>query len=683
MGDVSGKSDKKRGIDNDEGVMTVGGNVFGNSDEHYGIQNYKGVITANNITGKNVSTSFYSGILNKYGTIEARGNISGTGVSSGIQNLAGIINVAGDMEGISQTSGIWNDGDSQIIVNGNLIGTCTSTTSGVGIDNVSGTIWVKNDIFGNGPGFGIANRSENNIITATNIYYCHSISNSGKITGTISCNCADSTQCGTVPTACLAPTPILSGDLTTCVSCATVDSTTPLWDAENQKCVACAEGTEWNGEVCSVPCPNDTPYWNGTECVACAMEDVSKPYWNGSSCEACSDGTVWNSTECISLKEYCTAKMSGYDSSTYTVSDDGVITYTGGDMTVASDLDVSNCDLVVSGSLTLNEGKTVKVKNVRVGTKSGGDYCSNTEGIYININAQLLATGNVNGCGSNHGIYNLGKLTGANMEVINGAVNYSGLYNEGEVILSGDITGLGSGYVILNKNTLTSKNVTATLRGGASRAIFNSGTMMIENEIIGETTSTMGSGNVGVENSGILTATKITGIGAVVEDTGISNTGEIIATMVKGEIKSDAISGPVYNPSVLTVYGAVHNSGTITADTVIGENPFESTNSNQIYVGLYNEATGKINATAVQYCPSIVAVGKTTGIMECNCSSTTLCTPKKTVCTDSSNPVLTSGVCVSCQIADSTKPYWDSANSVCVATCPNGFTANPLTNVCM
>ncbi|MBQ6854488.1 MAG: hypothetical protein IJO11_03485, partial [Alphaproteobacteria bacterium] len=97
-------------------------------------------------------------------------------------------------------------------------------------------------------------------------------------------------------------TPILSGDLTTCVSCATVDSTTPLWDAENQKCVACAEGTEWNGEVCSVQCPSETPYWNGTECIACIVADVSKPYWNGSSCEACSDGTVWNSTECISLK---------------------------------------------------------------------------------------------------------------------------------------------------------------------------------------------------------------------------------------------------------------------------------------------------------------------------------------------------------------------------------------------
>ncbi|MBR4931419.1 MAG: hypothetical protein IKZ02_00150, partial [Alphaproteobacteria bacterium] len=536
-------------------------------------------------------------------------NVLVNGYTYGIDN-AGTIDVVGDVTGAAMFG----------IVNNGMIKATTVTGM------------LSGGTFG---GSGLLN-NEVGTIMATNVYYCPTMNNLGKIIGKVNCGCSEGdSACGTIPATCSAEegTPILLGD--TCVSCATVDISKPVWDSKNQECVACAEGTGWIGTACGV------------------------------------------------LKEHCTVAMSDYDSANYTVSDDGVITYTG-DMTIVSDLDVSGCDLVVSGALTLNEGKTVKVKNVTAGTKSVGDVCyDNAEGIYINTNAQLLATGNVNGCGSNHGVYNLGKLTGANMEVINGAVNYSGLYNENEIIFSGNITALGSGYVILNKNILTAKNITATLRGGASRAIFNSGTMTIENEIIGETISTMGSENVGIENSGILTAKKVTGIGAVVGDNGISNTGEIIATVVSGQVKSDEISGPIIDPVNLTIYSALYNGGTITADTIIGENPFESTNTNLMYVGLTNTTTGKMEASNVEYCSLILDAGTSTGTKNCNCSDATLCsTGQMTSCTDTSKPVLVSGYCFPCKAIDPMKPYWDSANSVCVATCPNGRPANPLTNVC-
>ncbi|MBQ3117229.1 MAG: hypothetical protein IJC11_02770 [Alphaproteobacteria bacterium] len=484
---------------------------------------------------KNLTVTGSSGdgdAIYNYGTVIAFGNVSGSIESAGTQSSSGgIFNantgsmfVSGDISGSGNTNGINNNGTMKAVsIDG------YSSTSGIGLRNsgeiaattVSGTNTKQGEIDVTYVGL---NNLSTGIINATNIYYCKKISNSGKITGTISCNCADSTQCGTAPTACLALTPILSGDLTTCVSCATVDSTTPLWDAENQKCVACAEGTEWNGEVCSVPCPNDTPYWNGTECVACAMVDVSKPYWNGSSCEACSDGTVWNSTECISLKEYCTAKMSGYDSANYAVSDDGVITYTGGDMTVASDLDISNCDLVVAGTLTISNNMTLKVNNVTATASSGN-------GININTNATIIAI-DVNSSGMGIGAE---------------GINNKGVLNATDITASGTPAGAG---------------------------ISNTGTMTIENEIFG----TGGVG--GITNSGNLTAMQVKGI--IVDQSGVSDLGGVINS---GTIKALTVIGESDRstkvPGGPTKLGIVNNSlGLIEATTV--SYCLEITNSGKI-----------------------------------------------------------------------------------------------------
>ena len=137
------------------------------------------------------------------------GDVSGTSIFYGINNQG---------TGIIRAKSVTGTGDSYGIFNFGMI---------EAIDDVTGSS------SGTSPGlsnkYGLSN-SESGTIIATNVYYCQTISNIGQIIGAIGCGCPNGTSCTSTVTQCIAPTPVLSGNLTTCASCETADSTKPYWN---------------------------------------------------------------------------------------------------------------------------------------------------------------------------------------------------------------------------------------------------------------------------------------------------------------------------------------------------------------------------------------------------------------------------------------------------------------------
>ncbi|MBQ3117728.1 MAG: hypothetical protein IJC11_05355, partial [Alphaproteobacteria bacterium] len=214
---------------------------------------------------------------------------------------------------------------------------------------------------------------------------------------------------------CSAQTPILQN--AECVACSSVDETKPYWDGVECVATCPTEKPYVADNVCVESCPTDKPYVDNASCVSecstekpvpdannvcqsCAEVDTTKPVWDATNgaCSTCEvvypETPVWDGTMCVALKEYCTAKMSGYDSANYVVSDDGIITYTG-DMIIENDLDISDCDLRVNGTLTVSEGISATTKNVTV--TASGTYGLNLLGS-MTVNGNLTCTGVQYGC---------------------------------------------------------------------------------------------------------------------------------------------------------------------------------------------------------------------------------------------------------------------------------------------
>ncbi len=424
------------GIHNTSGTIEATGDVMGTGTAT-GINNY-GAITATNVTG---SGSAYADGISNVGTITATGDVTGTGNYGIYNNRSGKItatNVTGTGIGTNGNgSGIQNTGT--IEATGDVTGTGTGVFYGI---YNSGTIETRDEVTGTGNQYGIMNTgtlettgdvtgtstgtgsyvydiSNSGTMSAINVYYCRAIKNTGKIIGHIQCKCPEGMSCpATTITQCTAPTPVLSGNLTTCVACATADSTKP----------------NWNGMTCEA-CPTETPAWNGTACETCPAET---PVWNGTTCESCPSGTSWSGTECIDMNAFnCQTAMTsaGFSTSNFTM-EGTTIKYTG-DMTVATDLDISGCNLDVAGTLTVNG--TLEVNNINA--ESSGDKGIDNYG-------RIIATGNITGTGTSEGVYNNGGQIEA-QNITGTGTNYDGIYNAGAMDAQ-NITGTGGMYGIEN-----------------------------------------------------------------------------------------------------------------------------------------------------------------------------------------------------------------------------------------
>ncbi|MBQ6855389.1 MAG: hypothetical protein IJO11_08165, partial [Alphaproteobacteria bacterium] len=310
-----------------------------------------------------------------------------------------------------------------------------------------------------------------------------------------------------------------------CVACSSVDENKPYWDGVECVATCPTEKAYVADNVCVESCLMDKPYVDNASCVSecpsdkpvpdvnkicqtCAEIDSSMPVWDAENkmCVACANGTYWNGTSCGTLKEYCTVKMSGYDSANYVVSDDGVITYTGGDMTVASDLDISNCDLIVSGSLDIEDGR-LKAKNVTADgisvrssslLKVSENVKATTSGFGIGSGSTMEVEGDVIGINSEAVSYSYGISLGCDVQVnvvgkIEGHGNTSGvyfdcLYNTRSINISAmEIIGIGTQYGVygamdvdgftLTANSITGKGETYGIDfsndGNASGVTFN------------------------------------------------------------------------------------------------------------------------------------------------------------------------------------------------------------------
>ena len=441
------------GIYND-GTITATGDVTGTATgtgAFMGISNYgSGTITATNVKGMGNDYG-----INNSATITATGDVTGTGNDYGIDN-SGTIESKGDVWGAGTWRGIDNrgtitatnvtgTGDYEGINNrGTIEATNVTGTGDDGIYN-RGTITATGDVTGMGDSVGIRNPGT---ITATNVYYCQTISNSGKIIGHIQCKCPEGMSCpATTITQCTAPTPVLSGNLTTCVACAEADSTKPVWNEETSQCEAC---------------PTDKPAWSGTEC------------YNEATAQNCQTAMT----------------SAGFDSDDFTM-EGSTIKYTG-DMTVSTDLDISACNLDVAGMLTVRLESTLKVNNVKAES-------SRNEGIFIDSGI-IEATGNVTGIGSVTGIWSsYGTIEATNVMGISKATGTE------------DLTGLDTfnyyfGIYIRDVSSITATNVTGTGGSGGISNVLS--TITATGDVTGTATGT-GSTSYGIFNVGTITATNV------------------------------------------------------------------------------------------------------------------------------------------------------------------------------
>ena len=95
-----------------------------------------------------------------------------------------------------------------------------------------------------------------------------------------------------------------------CSACITADSSKPYWDGES--CVSCAAGTDssnpyFNSEskTCVTSCP--LTYDENNVCRTCAELDENTPFWNGSACVAACPETWYVSeddTKCVRACAY-------------------------------------------------------------------------------------------------------------------------------------------------------------------------------------------------------------------------------------------------------------------------------------------------------------------------------------------------------------------------------------------
>ncbi|MBR3912889.1 MAG: hypothetical protein IKJ28_01460, partial [Alphaproteobacteria bacterium] len=422
--------------------------------------NNKGVLNATDITAS--GTPAGAGISNT-GTMTIENEIFGTGGVGGITNSGNLTakqvkGIIADLTGYSDLGGVINSGTIKAIT---VIGKSDRSI----------------DVPGGPTKLGIVNNSLG-LIEATTVSYCLEITNSGKIIGNISCNCEDTTQCsGTAPTQCTSPTPVLSGNLTTCVSCETADSTKPYFD----------------GTSCVASCPTERPYLDNGVCVTSCPAERSE---------------IGTNNTCIATEQWCVNQMeiSGFTGDDYTVSGN-TITYAG-DMTVAQDLNISKCDLTVNGTLIVNEGVVLNGHDMNaIGVTGNGitlygmmnvnnitatSTADATYGVRVMSAGNLTAT-DITASGKKYGFYSKGIVSATN---ITGSGEARGVYLKSTVplVIKEEIVGISetsAGVSIAGPETVvTAKNVVGTSTSGYGIAI--DGKLIVTGTAKGTSVSSVG-----------------------------------------------------------------------------------------------------------------------------------------------------------------------------------------------
>ncbi|MBR4931837.1 MAG: hypothetical protein IKZ02_02285, partial [Alphaproteobacteria bacterium] len=653
--------------------------VSGTSESKAGINNY-GTIEANSVSG----TSESKAGINNYGTIEAN-NVSGTSKSEvGIDNYDTID--ANSVSGISESK--------------------------AGIDNY-GTIEANNVSGTSENGNGIENT---HIIKGQNIYYCKTINNTGQIIGSISCNCVDNTQCaGTMPTVCTVPTPVLYSS-NQCYSCEDSFLFKPYWNAENGSCQSCIDKNEatpyWNAETdeCTV-CPDDKPYWSGSACEsACPLEKpiynankicsscpVETPYWNGNTCvESCPNDNPVHGNICDIDETSCSYLMSQAGYTDFTVTGN-TITYNG-EMEISSDLDISVCNLNINGTLYVKSDKTtLKANNIII---------KNTFGIYGVRNAGTITANKIiaeNLLGA-YGIWNDGTITATEIKGVSRSgrginnANSSVIKANAVIGISTDGTGTDN-WGTIEANTVTGNSET-------SHGLSNWGAI--------DATTVTGNSETrwGLTNYNTITATTVTGSSlgsqpaisnfeeAVITAENvyyckkISNTGKITGTISCNCADSTQCSGtaptqctaptPVLSGDLTTCISCEtadstkpYYDGKMCVATCPTETPMSDANN---ICKTCAEVDGTKPYWSGTECVSCATIDSTTPVWDSEnqtciaCAEGTEWNGESCVKIDcpNSTPVWNGMECVSCATFDSTKPYWDAENKVCVSTCSSG-----------
>ncbi|MBQ6854710.1 MAG: hypothetical protein IJO11_04635, partial [Alphaproteobacteria bacterium] len=282
-------------------------------------------------------------------------------------------------------------------------------------------------------------------------------------------------------------------------------SDTPYYQSGTNKCVKCYQADEskpyWNGLTCTT-CPSDEPTWDSTnkQCVACT---TAKPYWDTatqtcktcyevnnakpkwntstSACEACPTANpYWDGTQCTILSTWCGNQIKNIGLTNYSASGDTVTYNT--NMTVSKNLDISDCNLVVKGTLTVNSGITLKAKNVSATSSTSNG---------INNAGTITVTNKVYGNGYAHGVHNqsTGKLTAGILEGMQSAPiqDSSGNYlseiiiiNDGVMNIDTVISSQGTtwGASFQNNGTLTANHLIG-IASGLFTGFINSNIMKI------------------------------------------------------------------------------------------------------------------------------------------------------------------------------------------------------------
>ena len=224
-------------------------------------------------------------------------------------------------------------------------------------------------------------------------------------------------------------------------------------DSERQVCRKCIpddcntnKGFEYADEKCI--CSAQTPILQNGECVSCGSVDETKPYWDG--------------TQCITLSTWCGNQLKNVGLTNYSASGD-TVTYKA-NMTVTKNLDISDCNLVVNGTLTVNSGITLKAKNVSSTSSSANG---------INNAGTMIVTNKIYGNGYATGIHNksTGKITAGKIEGMQSAPSQDSSGNstsEGPIILNEGAMTIGTvissrgttlGNTFENKGTLTADHL--------------------------------------------------------------------------------------------------------------------------------------------------------------------------------------------------------------------------------
>ncbi|MBR4932100.1 MAG: hypothetical protein IKZ02_03640, partial [Alphaproteobacteria bacterium] len=505
--------------------LTVGGDLIGIStnDTYYGAHTVGGVDLTN------------------WGRVEVAGDIIGQGNAVGINlycdsSYKSWFLSANNIIGTGNTgfSFYTEDGQCEVptIQANNIIGDSTTDSTGFQLDN------------------------ERNItLNVSGIYYCAKYKVYYPLVPPIhcmsgcSCACTDNSQC-------TGETPLCSGGV-----CSACSGSTPYWNGS--ACVAsCPNNKPYlDGSVCVTVCPTDKPYLNGTTCVdECPAEKAYS--YNGRCIETCPADTVIDGNKCVSgTPDECQSAMTtaGFSTDNFTM-DGYTIKYTG-DMTVATDLDISSCNLDVSGALNVNEGKTLKALNVSANS-------STTEGVYNagTIKATGL-TGKTTASGE-CGIHNNGFIDVGNGSVLGTSIDHYGIsnYNGSDGRISAvTITGNSpNGTGILNATgVLTAKTlITGTGKVGINNFI---GTIDVVNgDVIG--TGTTGSG---VSNSGTITTTEGTVKGTSSGFTGNYITGYITANSIEG-VHTGTINTRKSDSAGILIFGTVDVTTTAKGTGMIG-----------------------------------------------------------------------------------------------------------------